>query len=175
VVVEAHTDEGTTTQPPAADAKATFLAIIQTTDAEMRSMGGTIDSLATNGCLGPALLAASSNGDPGSAGPTADIEAHSGCIHSISDCQVILDRYGRITNPPAVDLTNASQEVVDANVTLQAAIDTFTNGANPLVGACQAFVADPNLSINTLAFGLARQGVDNALIILAPALVALQG
>ncbi len=160
--------------PPANDVKSTLLAIIQTTDADMRSIGGTIDSLATNGCLGPQLLAASSDDSPAASGPTAENQAHPGCIHSISDCQVILDKYARITNPPAIDVTNASQEVIDANASLQSSISTFVNGATSLIEACRAFVNDPNLTINALAFGLARQGIDNALNILAPALQALQ-
>lgn len=175
IVVATPPEEGDTDPaPPDDDIRSALLAIIQTTDADMRSIGGTIDSLASNGCLTQTLLAGSSNAGPAGTGPAAETQAHPGCIHNISDCQVILDRYNRITNPPPLDLSNADQEVLDAYAIFQTALDRFIGGATPLVEACRAFVLDPNLTINSLAFGLARYGADEALIILAPALEALQ-
>ncbi|MFZ0547463.1 MAG: S1C family serine protease [Candidatus Promineifilaceae bacterium] len=176
VIVEAPPEETTDTQPaaPPNSTKAAMLEVLQSTDFEMRSIGGTIDSLASNGCLSPPVIQNfRPGGEPEAGVPESETEAHPGCIHNISDCQVILDNYGRITNPPQVDVTNAGQEVIDANNALYASIDAFTNGITPLIEACQAFVTDPSLTIGTLAFGLARQGIDDALSILAPALVEL--
>lgn len=177
VIVELPSEVGTNEPPapPAGGADATLLASMQATEANMRSVGGTIDSLGANGCLNPPLVEAGPGDGPGTAGPAAEIEAHPGCIHSITDCQVILDRYAQITNPPTIDLSNASQAVINANANHQAAIDTFVSGASSLIDACRAFVADPSLTINSLAFGLARQGIDNALAILVPAIQSLQG
>jgi hypothetical protein len=176
IVVVDTLPEGTTdTQPPAGDAQSTLLAIMQNTDSELRNVGGTIDSLANNGCLNPPLLAASSEGGPGNTEPEAETLAHPGCIHSIIDCELILASYGRITNPATVDLTNADQALINANNNHQAAIATFAQGASSLIEACRSFVADPNLTVGPLAFGLARQGITDALAILSPAIQQLLG
>jgi hypothetical protein len=109
------------------------------------------------------------------ASPEEETLAHPGCIHSISDCEIIVAAYGRIANPPGVNVNGADPLMVNANATHQAAISTFVNGAANLVEACRAFIGDPNLSIGPLAFGLARQAVSDAVNMLIPAIQQLQG
>jgi S1-C subfamily serine protease len=169
IVVEETEEEA----PAAGGSQGELLAVIQNTQAELNNIGGTIDSLAANGCLGQPLLAAGDG--PMNASPEEETLAHPGCIHSISDCEIIVAAYGRIANPPGVNVNGADPLMVNANATHQAAISTFVNGAANLVEACRAFIGDPNLSIGPLAFGLARQAVSDAVNMLIPAIQQLQG
>lgn len=181
VVVETPPEETTEAQPSANSPKSALLAIIQSTDFDMRSIVGTIDSILASGCLNNPHLTASYNqgsskANPTVLGPTAETEAHPapGCAHTVSDCQSIVDRHARITNPPAVDLSSAGQELLQANEILQTSLSVYLDKGRPLVEACQSFVLDSNQSIPTNSFGNARQGIAEALNILAPAFQLLQ-
>lgn len=170
IVVEEPTTE---TAPVPSGTRGQMLAILQNTNADLNNLGGIIDSLANNGCLGGPLLA--NAGGPMNASPEQETLAHPGCVHSITDCENIVAAYGRITNPPTIDLTGADDTVINANASLQAATSTVGSGAANLVEACQAFIGDPNLTIGPLAFGLARQAVTDAINILIPPIQQLQG